>query len=200
MYVVFVISLQSFSNRSYHLGSGFSQQLSFFLPVRRRPLPVSVVSPPFRQRSWELNFSNSKSLKRSLQRCAIKKVPFQRQVLHFHLWKTRTSIHLHIIQHVLNIGGLPKLPKYMNVFSQTTKSWKTWCMFILFLAAWWLNQPIWKICSSTWIMKPQTFGRWKSKQTWVATTYLVACIINHHPFICFQSPNHLQPPQPPIHL
>ena len=30
MYVVFVISLQSFSNRSYHLGSGFSQQLSFF--------------------------------------------------------------------------------------------------------------------------------------------------------------------------
>ena len=33
---------------------------------------------------------------------------------------------------------------------------------------WWLNQPIWKICSSNWIIPPR-FGM-KIKNIWVATT------------------------------
>ena len=37
-------------------------------------------------------------------------------------------------------------------------------------ASWWLNQPLWKICSSNWIQLPQV-GRGKtSKNVWVATT------------------------------
>ena len=31
--------------------------------------------------------------------------------------------------------------------------------------SWWLNQPIWKICSSNWIMKPQVSG-WTWKNIW----------------------------------
>ena len=36
-------------------------------------------------------------------------------------------------------------------------------------SSWWLNQPIWKICSSNWIMKPQGSGL-KIKNIWVANT------------------------------
>ena len=36
------------------------------------------------------------------------------------------------------------------------------------VSSWWLNQPIWKICSSNWIMKPQV--RINIKNIWVATT------------------------------
>ena len=36
-----------------------------------------------------------------------------------------------------------------------------WCVRLWYNinASWWLNQPLWKICSSNWIMKPQ-FLRW----------------------------------------
>ena len=35
------------------------------------------------------------------------------------------------------------------------------------IISWWLNQPIWKICSSNWIMSP---GMKHPKNLWVATT------------------------------
>ena len=40
------------------------------------------------------------------------------------------------------------------------------------LSGWWLNQPIWKICSSKWVHLHQCSG-WKfQKNIWVATTQI----------------------------
>ena len=40
------------------------------------------------------------------------------------------------------------------------------------LSGWWLNQPIWKICSSKWVHLHQ-FSGWKfQKNIWVATTQI----------------------------
>ena len=32
------------------------------------------------------------------------------------------------------------------------------CRIISSISSWWLNQPIWKICSSKWVHLPQIFG------------------------------------------
>ena len=39
--------------------------------------------------------------------------------------------------------------------------------------SWWLNQPIWKICSSNWVHLPQ-IGM-NIKNIWVATTWSTTC-------------------------
>ena len=45
---------------------------------------------------------------------------------------------------------------------------------LLFLTSWWLNQPIWNICSSKWeIIFPKEVGVKIFTNIWVATTYIV---------------------------
>ena len=44
---------------------------------------------------------------------------------------------------------------------------KTW----IYCTSWWLNQPLWKICSSTWVHLPQIFGGEKFQK----------CLSCHHP-------------------
>ena len=46
--------------------------------------------------------------------------------------------------------------------------------------SWWLNQPIWKICSSNWIMKPQGSG-WKQKIFELPPPRKTSLQIFHHP-------------------
>ena len=52
-------------------------------------------------------------------------------------------------------------------------------LFPIFFSSWWLNQPIWKICSSNWIHLPQSSG-WKS----VASTFPFSA----SEFRCFPTP------------
>ena len=44
----------------------------------------------------------------------------------------------------------------------------SWGAILRFSSSWWLNQPIWKICSSNWIISPGV--GLKIKNIWVATT------------------------------
>ena len=40
--------------------------------------------------------------------------------------------------------------------------WNFWAIDCRSLTGWWLNQPIWKLCSSKWVHLPQILG-WKYK-------------------------------------
>ena len=48
-------------------------------------------------------------------------------------------------------------------------NWPTKIIVFQKVPSWWLNQPIWKICSSNWVHLPQ-FSGWTSKNIWVTTT------------------------------
>ena len=67
---------------------------------------------------------------------------------------------------------------------------------------WWLNQPIWKICSWNWIISPGIRGD-NSKNIWVATTLehiktlLLPPNLRHYPiFSLFASAGPLGPEMP----
>ena len=60
--------------------------------------------------------------------------------------------------------------KSQYIKNQTTTHFKSipwnvnWCIYYIFNTSWWLNQPIWKICSSNWKSSPK-FGV-KIKHIW----------------------------------
>ena len=74
--------------------------------------------------------------------------------------------------------------------SCSTRCFFSWCRIP---TGWWLNQPLWKICSSKWVHLPQ-FSGWKFKK-------YMSC---HHPANSPQpsSPNYIPPPlqeiRPPV--
>ena len=45
--------------------------------------------------------------------------------------------------------NMPCSSKWVKIFP------KVWVEDIKYLTSWWLNQPIWKICSSNWIISPR---------------------------------------------
>ena len=48
---------------------------------------------------------------------------------------------------------------HIHIWSQESNCWLV--LMIQTWSSWWLNQPIWKICSSTWIISP---GRGENKK------------------------------------
>ena len=51
----------------------------------------------------------------------------------------------------------------------------------MWIPIWWLNQSIWKICLSTWIMKPQPFGVKNKHYLKLATNQISCWKINKFP-------------------
>ena len=65
-----------------------------------------------------------------------------------------------------------------------------WQLSIGCLSSWWLNQPIWKICSSKWVHFPQ-FSGWKCQKIFElppASYSLSSCVSTDFRCFCFSSP------------
>ena len=72
-------------------------------------------------------------------------------------------------------------PKRTSLNHTPTKLPKAHVIYIY--TSWWLNQPIWKICSSNWIISP-IFGGENLRNIWVATTFVYKLILHpSQPFL-----------------
>ena len=69
------------------------------------------------------------------------------------------------------------------------------------LTPWWLNQPLWKICSSKWVHPPQ-FPRWTWKNVWnISPSFSCWMIGNSHLSLNkknLRAPKYLKQNHPPL--
>ena len=68
--------------------------------------------------------------------------------------------------------------------------WKPTRFLILTISSWWLNQPIWKICSSNWIISPSRGEKKKYlKPPTRFAMWFLRCLLNDIGFCFFLVPS-----------